>query len=95
MYFKYAENSIQSSIEKSNEENVVKMGRQLISAAIDVNKALTAQGGGSTFDEVKQYLIELNEVVTQNDKENKNMWEEEVDVLDIEIENEKTGEEND
>ena len=71
------------------------MGRQLISAAIDVNKALTAQGGGSTFDEVKQYLVELNEAVVQNDKNDENMWEEEVEVLDIEIENERTGEEND
>jgi hypothetical protein len=90
MYFKYAENSVQSSVNNTNEDNVVRMGRQLISAAIDVNKALTSQGGGSTFDEVKQYLLELNDSVTTESEEN--AWEEEVEILDIEIENEKTGE---
>ena len=94
MYFKYADTSVQSTINNNNEENIIKMGRQLISAAIDVGRALTSQGGGSAFDELKQYLVSLNETIINEEEEGEDIWEEEVEVIDVDIENIKTNNKN-
>lgn len=74
IYFKYLENSYKTDDNKVMEH--IKAGKQIISAAVDIQKAASMSGGSST-DDIKNYLMKLQEE-TQNSQ-----WEEEIEVVDI------------
>jgi len=73
MYFKYMEKSFTLKPDEIHEH--LKAGKQLISAALDIQKS---QSSGSTVDSIKQYLVELNEQVKKDQA-----WIKEVEVLDV------------
>lgn len=74
MYFKYMEESYRLSENATLDH--IKAGKQIISAALDMQKA-AAIGNGSTEDEIKQYLLQLQEEVKNNS------WSMELEVVDI------------
>ena len=74
MYFKYMEESYKTPENATLDH--IKAGKQIISAALDIQKA-TAIGSGSSEEELKQYLLKLQEEIkTQN-------WSMELETVDI------------
>ena len=74
MYFKYLEKSYKSDEAQLAEH--IRAGKQIISAAVDIQRASSMSGGSST-DDIKKYLMTL-----QDEAQNSN-WEEELEVVDI------------
>ena len=75
MYFKYLEKSYK--LQDSEIIEHIKTGKQIISAAVDIQRA-SNMSSGSSSDDIKKYLIELQ-------KETESFaWNEEVEAVDIE-----------
>ena len=87
MYFKYVEKSFM--LKPDEVENHIRSGKQLISAALDIQKASTQTSGGNTFDEIKNYLVKLNDEVIQ-----KEQWNLQLDIIDVDVENAEVDEKN-
>lgn len=77
MYFKYMETSFADKT--SNILDHIRAGKQLISAAADIQKVYSS--GGSTMDDIKAYLVKLQEEASEGYVE--------IDILDINEENNK------
>ena len=75
MYFKYLEKSYK--LKDSEVIEHIKAGKQIISAAVDIQRA-SNMNSGSSSDDIKKYLIELQ-------KETEDLsWNQEVEIVDIE-----------
>jgi len=83
MYYKYIEESY--SVSDNNKDSHIRTGKQLISAAVDVQRALSTNSGGNVLIELKNYMTNLNDSLS-NDKTD---WEAEMEIVDIEVENSK------
>jgi len=81
MYFKYIEKSFSNNID--DVENHIRTGKQLISAAVDMQKA-TASNSSSSVSDIKDYLVELNDKAMSN-----STWSSSFDVIDLDLENTK------
>jgi len=81
MYFKHMEKSFNT--DAKDIENHIRNGKQLISAASDMQKTMQTNNG-SGVDDIKKYLVELNDEVMNN-----STWSSSFEVIDLNMENSK------